>query len=298
MLLEQSPFLGKPTIAAHSTRFNLVALENFLKLLCATHSLQLPTRLFCSSFSEGMGLTVKAWEKEELGDGDIIDFVRPILQAEPNLKELALLVASTPKLEEFIHTATSSSTATASKEPSCWRNRRKIRGHNDDYRVKTIGVDISVAEATSILQKSRRSAAVAFRLLNNPCFAPYLAAFAWQIPGENRRYMVDCLRPEEPGMNAFIKVLFDRDLISIDLSHFRQAILNTFGSVPPINVITQLKLRKGKQANIHHLYTSQQRPFCTATRRRIYKHGDSLDKCAIYHLAWELDVIAGFKPDK
>ena len=134
-----------------------------------------------------MGQTVKAWGKEELDDGDIIAFVRPILQAEPNLKELALLVASTPKLEELIHTATSSSSTTASKEPSCWRKRRKIRGDSDDYRVKTIGVDISVAEATSILQRNRQLAAVAFRLLNNPCFAPYLAAFAWQIPGENRR---------------------------------------------------------------------------------------------------------------
>lgn len=184
-ILEQSPFLGKATIAAYSTRFCCNALDAFLKLLCATHCLKLPASIFCPSFPLNMGHLVNAWIKEEMSDGDVIDYVRPIYQAEPELKELALLAAmAKPKLQELIELAASSTTATATKEPSCWRKKREIRGHSTRYSIQIIGEDISIEDATAILNRNRKSAAVAFRLLNNPRYCPYLAAVAWQFPGD------------------------------------------------------------------------------------------------------------------
>ena len=134
-----------------------------------------------------------------------------------------------------------------------------------------------------------------FRLLNNPLFPPKLAAIAWQKRNGDK-YFLSCLTTLSDEEKNILTALCAKDLLAVDLSHFRQAIHLSYNGVVAKDVVLRAEMRKGREKSIPHMAARQRRRFCLATRHRMVEKETDLDECYRHHMGWELDLLAKFQP--
>ena len=129
-----------------------------------------------------------------------------------------------------------------------------------------------------------------YQLLNRPTFSPFFATIMWQFHDEPQKYWMDCLNPPE-GSKALVEALVGKAKSVHEAGIFNVTLYNSFRIIAPM--LLTIPPPKGKGTKIlNRMAAAQRRSRCVATQKRLIKRRSDMDTCYLYHLAWELELVA------
>ena len=236
-----------------------------------------------------MGLVLTAFQEDEMGSRDLGLAVEELVDGKEQLWELASMMAEAKVGgAAAIFQFRKGGPATLHNTPNCW-TLPPTPSHRNQLEYEEITAD-SMINAIREISTTKDEIHLAYRLTNRPTFNPSLALIMIQFNGANKKFWVDCQDNPECS-KALMEAIVAKAKRVHEASIFGIAMYNTFKILAP--QLESISPPKGKgnkdprrMATVHH------REKCVATRKRLMKDRTDIDDCYLYHLAWELDLIA------
>ena len=179
------------------------------------------------------------------------------------------------------------------KHPPCWTSPRNPN-HSQEFDVRRISFDAPFAEAAAVLAATSKPVSVITRYVQSPHCPIMTAVFGFQTAESPKKYilcMYDHDASKHAEMRAVVETLFSKVLRMVDVSHARAGAKNAFNMTLPEQRLDSLGGPKVRNP-LESLVAKRGFRLCPATRSALFTAGVEFDECAVFHAAWELDVLA------
>ena len=236
-----------------------------------------------------MGLVLTAFQEDEMGSKDLGLAVEELVDGKTQLWELASMMAEAKvggaaALLQFRE----GGKTTLHNTPHCWTSPP-----TPSHRVPLEYEEITLTSMTNAMNNIATTSDkihLVYRLINRPTRCPSIAVIMWQYDGENKKLWIDCQSAPE-AFKALMEALISKAKRVHEASIFGVAVYNTFKILAP--QLESISPPKGKgNKDPRRISTAHRREKCVATRKRLIKDRTDIDNCYLYHLAWELDLVA------
>ena len=284
-LLRQSPFM---TPALESRLIRHVKGDLFrvaISTICAEHRLLLPRAFSFEGLAAKTGRLLRVISESGMSEVSFRRWICGMVDAWPEAEELVrVMLSPSPLAMEWWGKRKEGK---PSSTLPCWDTNRDD-GHLQQFDVRRVGKDVTLAEMERLMTMSVGKAAVVCRCVNDSRYPETLGAIMWQLPEDDTKYWVAAW--DDEAKQAMAKLL-PKELALADPCGFRKLALELYG------IRTQVEVAKaGKRVvgvgNVIIWAKRQKREYCGAARLRPLFQEKDMDACFVHHLAWELDILA------
>ena len=117
----------------------------------------------------------------------------------------------------------------------------------------------------------------------------------WQLPDDDAKYWMDVLDMDD-NRKLTAAVLLKSDLAVLESSFFTHLAGELFDVRPVIKQAYQDTRALGNKNSLEAMIRKQKRGHCGAAKIRPIFSKEDMNESYLYHLAWELDILAAAGP--
>ena len=293
-IFDQSYFIGDGLRQAIGSWIKPIQFKRAVEYLCTTRGLYLPPAIAEDSFAMKFDILTCASRKKEVTCGEVARWAQVAIDQIPALKNYALMmVKSLYDLGPLVAQALDGRPIDIDATPACF-GETKDKNHQQQFEVRTVGHDLSAAAAILAMESTEGAITVAGRVTNSPLFPPQLALLMWRLPGTNTNFLLN-MHDRGPITMEIVRqvvlALYRQSLKSVNSTHLRLWAKNTIGSMPGSSASDDRPPASRRNA-VDGMARKQRRPVCPATRSAILWSTEDVTDAVIFHLAWEVDIVA------